>query len=188
MKKLLKISALTASILTINSASAVPIFFPTTGHYYEYISSPLIWTAARTAALSMSHLGLPGYLATVTSVAENTFLTGLGATTGWLGGSDMAVEGDWRWMDGPEAGTQFWLGGPTSAFASWGPGEPNNLGGEDFLELSSGTWNDLGSGSRLGYFVEYSATTPLPDPIPVPATIALFGLGLLGLSTLRSKR
>ncbi|MBU2706800.1 PEP-CTERM sorting domain-containing protein [Zooshikella marina] len=193
MKKLLlKTAILTASLASMNAAFAVPVFFGGTGHYYEYISTSSTWATARTAALGMTHLGMPGYLATVTSAPENIFLTTL-ARTGWLGGSDMVSEGAWLWMDGPEAGTQFWSGGPggsTTTFASWGGGEPNNLGNEDFLELSGGSWNDLPSRSRLGYFVEYDAPiiTPQPDPIPVPTTAALFGLGLLGIAGLRKRK
>jgi hypothetical protein len=57
---------------------------------------------------------LRGYLATVTSPAENDFLASRFKADdgswyqGWLGGSDAAQEGDWIWVDGPEADIRFW--------------------------------------------------------------------------------
>ncbi|XP_047741225.1 type-2 ice-structuring protein-like [Hyalella azteca] len=53
--------------------------------------------------------------------------------TFWIGGSDLAVEGQWRWIDGsPMAmGVPYW--GNTGA----GAPEPNNPGVENCMELSS---------------------------------------------------
>ncbi|XP_074836495.1 C-type lectin domain family 17, member A [Carettochelys insculpta] len=52
----------------------------------------------------------------------------------WLGLSDSATEGEWRWLDGSPLSVRF-----------WGSGEPNNVGpqGEDCGSLQfSGKWND----------------------------------------------
>ncbi|XP_075758375.1 C-type lectin domain family 4 member E-like isoform X2 [Pelodiscus sinensis] len=53
----------------------------------------------------------------------------------WLGLSDSAAEGEWRWLDGSPLTIRFWE-----------PGEPNNVGpdGEDCGSLRhSGKWNDI---------------------------------------------
>ena len=153
------------------------------GHFYEFISIDETWTAARTAAQASSHLGQQGYLATITSAAEQTFVLGL-ANDGWLGGTDQTVEGEWRWADGPEAGNLFWTGGPggtPSGFASWNGGEPNNSGDEDFLDLQGGAWNDLPTSSTRGRFVEFNAAVPLPG------TLSLAGLALAALLVSRRR-
>ena len=103
---------------TLGTASATPVLFGGTGHYYEHINGNLNWADARADALSRSHLFQQGYLATVTSAAENDFLLTLASGENWLGGSDQDLEGTWRWVDGPEAGTIFWLG----VCAAEGPG------------------------------------------------------------------
>ena len=55
-------------------ASSLPLQFGS--DYFEYISDPGIsWLNANTAAGSLSYLGATGYLATVTSAAENNFLS-----------------------------------------------------------------------------------------------------------------
>lgn len=80
----------------------------------------------------------------------------------WIGGSDADKEDMWRWVSGPEAGTQFsnidvpW----NEHFANWNSGEPNDMGGEDCAEIyctdDSGQWNDLPDTYGLeGYVVEY---------------------------------
>jgi hypothetical protein len=123
---------------------------------------------------------------------EHQFLRTKLTGTGWIGGSDIDVEGRWIWMDGPEAGDVFWLqsdsslvrrttntiegadrfnywsGSPTVAFPS---GEPNNADGEHFAEFGFGSdgvgssWNDCRNGcGRTTYIVEYSASGGVVPP------------------------
>jgi alpha-tubulin suppressor-like RCC1 family protein len=140
------------------------------GHYYEYVSGSYTWTQARAAALNKRFNGLSGYLANITSEDENSFvLTKISADV-WIGGSDEETEGVWKWMDGPEAGITFWNGlsggsAPSDRYANWNSGEPNQSGNEDYAQFFSGTgpgagkWNDLSSGSSLGFLVEYGTDT-----------------------------
>jgi len=146
----------------------------TTPHYYEFVSGSISWTSARTSALARRYYGLSGYLVTVTSSAENTFLlTKLpSGVSGWLGGTDQTIENSWIWADGPEAGQSFCgstslqgasangCSGKDFSYANWNGGEPNDSGGnEDYLQMysDSGTWNDLPNTHAIigGYFIEY---------------------------------
>ena len=159
--------ATTSGVLTdrtITYAFGTVQAFSFNGHYYDFITaSGISWTAAKTAAEGLSYYGLPGYLVTVTSQGENDFVANRLQGQGWMGASDDAVEGDWRWVSGPEAGTLFWQGnGAGSAiggnYNNWAPGEPNNQGGENYAHfLTSAQWNDfpLSLGSIQGYVVEY---------------------------------
>ena len=158
------------------------------GHWYEYVSTGSIFVgigfeAARAAALGSSHLGLQGYLATITSAAEQTFiqsafpfLLGFGATgNAWLGGSDAVVEGQWRWLDGPEAGQPF-------AYTNWLLGQPVNAPGfedHDLLALNINAvvanapvvygWTSLTpANGAFGYVVEYGLTPNGPDDTTEP--------------------
>lgn len=174
-----------AAMLSATAATAAPVQFSGNGHYYEYIAGPVDWFTARDAAAASTWLGAQGYLATVTSAAENAFLVATfgtatndnpNGTVGWLGGTDEAVEGDWVWVTGPEAGQLFYRGqaptGTTITYANWGPGLPDNdpsLGGEDYLVFRESGWNDLrtmtpsGAPVLRGYFIEYG-TAAVPEP------------------------
>ncbi len=87
-----------------------------TQSFYEYVAatSPrLSWDQARAAAETKTFAGVSGYLVTITSAEENAFVASRipGASNVWIGASDAAVEGDWRWVTGPEGangGTRFW--------------------------------------------------------------------------------
>jgi hypothetical protein len=95
---------------TTRSVSGSPIFDPTNGHYYEVIVSTGGWERANVIAQSLTYNGLQGYLATVTSQAENDFInsnlpgaTQYGQT--WIGGyQDLSAPdysepaGGWRWV------------------------------------------------------------------------------------------
>lgn len=172
------------------------------GHWYEYVPAisifaPVSFDAARSDALSRTHLGLTGHLVTVTSAAEQAFiqnfpfLIGFGAVgDAWLGASDAAEEGVWRWLDGPEAGQLV-------DYSNWLPGQPTSgPAWEDYdyltllINVSGGApiygWASKPATGAFGYLVEYSANAPDPDPdpdpdpqpLPTPGTAALLALGL----------
>ena len=178
------------------------------GHYYDLVLTPKTWTNARDAAAASTFAGESGHLVTITSAAENAFLMSsfdaLFAGFVWIGASDVALEGEWRWMVGPEAGIQFWQGQgvasggtPTAPFnyANWGPVEPNNFSVEQVAALNlggtsgggtlNGQWGDTDIGTSFGgYIVEYSVAA-----IPEPQTYALLlaGLGLIGFAARRKR-
>ncbi|MEH6705355.1 MAG: PA14 domain-containing protein [Galbibacter orientalis] len=149
-------------------------FLESSGHYYEYIPSEgITWTVAKAAAEARNFYGVQGYLATITSADEATLLGEQSPGAGWIGASDAADEGEWKWVTGPEAGQQFWqgTGGGTvvdGMYEKWNDGEPNNSGNEDYAHINApgtgfdGSWNDLsntgatsGAYQPKGYLVEY---------------------------------
>jgi hypothetical protein len=125
---------------------------------------------------------MTGYLATVTSASENTYIKQTLSADAWFGASDAvaeinsatgtttfanqaAAEGRWYWVTGPEKGICFSIGNinpvtQVGRYANWNGGEPNNCcSGEHYGQIYSsgatGAWNDLVNGSSLGFVVEY---------------------------------
>ena len=170
--------------ISINLGRA--IYSSDNGHYYEFIkydaaaaANTKEWIFANTAANDKNFLGLAGYLATVTSDAENKFMNDRINEPGWIGGSSFGTSADglggrvWKWAGGPEMNTIFWTGNQDGAsggkYANWATGEPNNnnSGSEDVNKgntepyahfLIDGKWNDYANDrtSLNGYWVEYS--------------------------------
>jgi VCBS repeat-containing protein len=154
------------------------------GNYYILYPSNRTWQASMDLTTASSNCGvsfngLCGYLATVTSAAESTFITNNVTTSqSWIGGNDITTEGSWRWpANAPtaEANKIFFkdsANNPAGSFCSdgttgactatgvdpvinynnWNGSEPNDSAGEDALQLLSGgtgKWNDLPSNSSL---------------------------------------
>ena len=125
------------------------------GHYYKYDTTVQAWEDHSQAAAASRVGNCPGYLATVTSTEEYNFiLDNISTNNGWLGGSDAAEEGTWKWEQGPEKGKTFYCDNSASASCSIDidfhkfpePAEPNNCcGGEHHLQQGFGgvgRWND----------------------------------------------
>lgn len=166
-----KITALPAVSNTINPINANgPFLNPVNRHYYQIIrnGAPIAWTDAKLAAEASQLNGINGYLATVTSLQESTFLQekfGV-AFTAWIGASDRDQQGSWKWVTGPESGTNL-------GFSSWLPGQPDgNFANtsEDYAAywdvLGTNGWNDFrntGDGHVSNYLVEYELNNSIQD-------------------------
>ena len=136
------------------------VFNAANGHWYANVTtSSSTWDQAKidAAAKTLPNSTGRGYLATITSAAENTFINDNFSNTPFIGASDAETEGDWFWMDGPEAGTKFFSNGAPvgDSFVKWAANEPNNSGSnEDYGQLWTGdTWNDIAS--QNAYLVEF---------------------------------
>ena len=145
-------------LLSGDSAAPNVVFNPANGHFYQLVTEVQDWTTAQTHAASLSLDGLQGYLATVTSAAEQEFVRSLiGDTWFWIGASDAATEGQWQWVTGPEAGVVFFnLGAVTQpGFAAWSAtfGEPNNFEGDQNYAF---LWGQFGWGDNSGDPQSYS--------------------------------
>jgi hypothetical protein len=188
------VESTTSSAVTVNDTSLnpTPQYNSANDHYYQFVAAGLSWDAAKASASNLSYRGLGGYLATVTSASEQAFAGSVvgSPTSGgyyWIGGSDAASEGIWKWVTGPESGQLI-----SQGYSNWFPGangskgEPNgaptvladgrvNPDDEDGLALDriwDYQWYDLPSANMTwtyaqyvyGYIVEYGG---------LPATYAI---------------
>jgi hypothetical protein len=159
------------------SATATPLAFGSNSYEFVQVPDPFTgtnnsWDTARLAAAVRIFNGKTGHLVTITSPAENDFVSGLisgqfsGFKGAWLGGKDGL-----GWVVGPEAGQGF-------GYTNWGGIEPNNSGyaymniGTALGGIAPGKWAD-DSGVQgvpdssndpvIGYFVEYEGTVLVGD-------------------------
>lgn len=107
------------------------------GHsYYLYDLSDIdTWAAAEAYCESLG-----GYLASITTQAENDFLysyiTSLGYTSAYFGLNDAEEEGTWVWANGEAVD-----------YVNWGGSEPNSENSNEdyamfYYKYTDGTWND----------------------------------------------
>ncbi|HEY9618861.1 MAG TPA: lectin-like protein [Crinalium sp.] len=185
------VNAGSARKLQISLGKAIADF--ANDRFYEFVPGIVSWETAKTTAESRNFFGLQGYLATITSPAENQFLVKNFQQDGWIGASDTQQEGDWQWATGPETGTLFWRGqgqagsALNGAYTNWMPTEPNNFNGSEHYSYLLGTgqfagqWNDLANTNPniKGYFVEYGGMLG-ESSLQVRATVEL---NLVGDST-----
>ena len=141
------------------------------GHWYEgvYVGSNTLWTYANAVATAKG-----GYLASITSAAENSFVTNLVSDLKYWDANSSGTFGPW--IGGYQydklaepAGHWAWTSGESWSYTNWNPGEPNNAyNREDYLQLDRnmttgqfGTWNDQMNSAEwctvLGYVVEYNS-------------------------------
>lgn len=95
---------------SITVGDAQPFYGPNNSydepHYYKVIerSSALSWLEAKNLAEAQTHMGLTGYLATISSAEENAHIAGLlNDNKSWIGAHDAAEDKKWRWVTGPES-------------------------------------------------------------------------------------
>ena len=106
------------------------------GHSYIRYDYSVSWHMAKSICEKIG-----GHLATVTSANENSTISSLLSSVSnpyyYLGGTDKAKEGTWKWITGESFST--------SIYTNWNSGEPNNTdGNENYLVINntSGKWND----------------------------------------------
>lgn len=164
-------ACLTSSAVTLGG----PVLNPANNHYY-FLLSPATWSASQAEALTLG-----GNLVTINDAAENQWVYstfgGLNKAL-WLGLTDQAVEGDFRWISGESI-----------SYNNWSPGEPNSGGGfvpdEDYAymveanpgwPLTPGAWNDVPNNGE-GILNPVYGVVEVPEP-------STAGLGLVALGAL----
>jgi hypothetical protein len=170
------------------------------GNSYDFISVPdgISWTDAKAAAEAAG-----GHLATVTSAAENDFITAHFSDAfyagAWLGGfqpdgSSGGPADNWHWVTGEAWDYVNWAIAEPNDWTGWG--STYNLwqydGKEDALHFAwystFGTWNDTPKDLSLafqssGYVLEKEGNA-VPD---AGCTVGLLGLAWVALAGLRSR-
>ena len=141
-------------------------------HTYAITSSAMTFAEAKAAAAALG-----GYLTTINTLEENTFLTsrfyGTYGNAIWIGANDIAEEGTWLWDNGTTSGddnlTDTICNAPSgncqpsnatwadNSTRKWNSGEPNNSGNEDCANItnSNGFWNDLSCTRTLYGVIEF---------------------------------
>ena len=175
---------------TSGPADAAPVHWSGNGHFYDVVSVPgtISWDSANAQAIDAG-----GYLATVTSKAENDFVFSLinnatywhGYSGPWLGGFQSPAttqpSANWQWVTG-----EPW------SYTAWQAGQPNDSGGKDENKLQYGfaplvsTWNDIMS---IDPTPSYRPVAYVIEVVPEPSTVALVGTGAFcTLAFLRKRR
>lgn len=135
--------------------------------YFPTSSYDLTWAEAEAEAIALN-----SHLVTVNDAAEEQWLENtFGTFWFWIGFTDQAVGGEWRWTNGEPV-----------TYTDWNPGEPNDqLGNENWAGLTypqNPGWNDFPNWYRMAGIIEV-----------VPEPSVLLGLGLAGtLLTLRRRK
>ncbi|MCE9614793.1 MAG: VPDSG-CTERM sorting domain-containing protein [Lentisphaerae bacterium] len=168
------------------------------GHYYEYVPDLRPWSDAATAADGAGYGGADGHLVTITSAAENDFLSdyllnlsGAGREI-WIGLTDSETYGGTESSGQPNPAVDgwVWVTGEPVAFTFWHSGQPDDwAGGEDFglIDTAYGNtrWNDGKDYWTCPYVVEYESPSAVPDR---GSAAGLLGLGIAVLAAAKRRQ
>jgi hypothetical protein len=196
--------ATAGSVQVSVSATINPTGFyynPINGHFYKPVTTGVTYTAARAAALTTTFKGQTGYLVTITSADENSFIfVNVPQANIWFAATDEVTDGRWVIDAGPEKGTVMKTsngqnaGNIAGVYNNWAGGEPNGHNhSEDYAVTNwngQSTWNDLPNHFANPYVIEYGTWTN-PDsqtftdfysanvinPIDVPSSKVNFYFG-----------
>ncbi len=136
------------------------------GHWYGIIALVQPWTAQRDLALTLTHDGEPGHLATIGSPEENQFIVDnlLEGNTNQPSIADEFYLGGWK-----GEGLWAWLTGENLDYVNWASREPSGDGIAMAIwgasRSDAGKWNDLkfdggvNSIDRLWALVEFGVDT-----------------------------
>lgn len=134
------------------------------GHTYYVYKNTVTWKKAKALCEAKG-----GHLATITSSGENNFVKNLvnaKDVDAWLGATDEAKEGTWKWVTGEK-----W------SFKNWNYSQPDNdYGNEHYLAVwVDENWNDYpnDAGTRVqGYVCEWDMTKAKVDSVRFAKTSA----------------
>jgi hypothetical protein len=167
----MKISQFLATILLTGSASTTVyadstiVLNPSNNHWYQRFDTSMDWYEAKAFCEKRG-----GYLATITTQAENDFVWNYIASqspnTGgiWLGATNNKTK--------TTTGAFQWVTGEAWSYSNWNLGEPNNSQilageGEHYLEFFPiinparlGSWNDIGSYNQGTLWNRYQDNQP----------------------------
>ena len=170
-----------------------------TGHVYNFVHDTSIPSSWDQAQFTLQSIG--GYLATITSGAEQQFIEDMlidqEAPTGsyWIG----LIESD-------KEGAYEWITGEPLSYTNWGPGEPNNAPAHrpenrGAIQWTSdadssmstfgrrGGWNDAPEqGINTSLFLDVNAGGYITEFVPLPSASALSASGLLTLLLSRCRQ
>lgn len=131
-------------------------------YYLSNSNLTQLWGDARNTAIAEG-----GQLVCLETPEENAYFQGrlgaiLGGTSIWAGGYQInnlvEPKGNWYWVNGKP----MTLDMPGTNFGN-NSGEPNNSGGEDYLEVYSSGWNDLFNTTKR-FVIEYDGKASLNNP------------------------
>ncbi|RYZ22533.1 MAG: HYR domain-containing protein [Chitinophagaceae bacterium] len=114
-------------------------------------------------------IALGGHLVTISSLAENQFVSAMSPSYIWIGHTDRAVEGTFKWVTSEPV-----------TYTNWNSGEPNNAGDEDWAVINwgpNGTWNDWYYTASALYVVEFEGGNIPTTLASGPASGATFPIG-----------
>ena len=152
------IGAFTVSVSEDLDAATVNVVTPRVwtygGHFYLLTDGVVTWAGAQAQAQALG-----GHVVTINDAAEQAWLLQTFSRFGhqWIGMTDQAVEGTWRWISGEPV-----------TYTNWAGGQPQSHGSYDWAYLNNvtGQWSAQPEGAYFRAVLEFESVDGDGDGIP----------------------
>ncbi|MFK8014013.1 MAG: cadherin-like domain-containing protein [Gammaproteobacteria bacterium] len=163
-----------ALIDSLLAADPALVYSAELDQFYRRSNGFADFSTSQSNATAFTLNGVNGQLATIRSALEQQIVVSTaGGAIAYIGASDAAVEGEFRWLDGTDEADLFWLGddagyAPNNAYSNWLGGRPDGGTAQSSITIgANGLWDDQFGNTSYRSIIQWDGDAVLDATQPL---------------------